>query len=64
MLFDQMARDESERLVQTRMDHIDNMSEAELRVLVAALDSHLEALQVEKQYALVRLVELVPSYED
>jgi hypothetical protein len=64
MLFRQMARDEAERLVEARMNHIDRMDAAELRVLVAALDSHLEALDAEKQYALGRLVELVPSCED
>ena len=64
MLFEQMARDEAARLVQARMDRIDGMSEDELRVLLRSLDSHIEALDAEKQYALGRIVELTPSYEE
>ena len=64
MLFQQMARDEAERVVQAKMDRIDGMGEAALRVLLRSLDSHIEALEAEKQYVLGRLVELVPSYED
>ena len=64
MLFEQMARDEAERLVQARMDRIDGMSEDELRVLLRGLNGHIEALEAEKEYAQGRLVELVPSYED
>ena len=64
MLFEQMARDEAERVVQAKMDHIDGMDAAELKVLLAMLNSHLEALEAEKQYALGRYVDLVPSFED
>ena len=63
-LFEQMARDEAERIVQAKMDRIDGMDETELRVLLRSLNSHIEALDAEKQYALGRIVELTPSYEE
>lgn len=58
-LFAQMARDEAERLVQARMDRIDSMDENQLRVLLISLESHIAALEAEKQYGMGRLVELV-----
>ena len=61
MLFEQMARDEAERVVQAKMDRIDALDEAALRVLLRSLDSHIEALEAEKEYAQGRLVELVLS---
>ena len=64
MLFEQMARDEAERIVQAKMDRIDGMDETELRVLLRSLNSHIAALDAEKQYALGRIVELTPSYEE
>lgn len=63
LLFAQMARDEAERLVQAGMDRIDRMDESQLRVHLGGLESHIDALEAEKQYVLGRLVELVPTFE-